>query len=86
MQQTLLDNLRACVAAYAAAHGKSEIAVWRQCVGNDRFAKRVVEDGCTFTVAVYDRAIAWFSANWPRHKKWPDGVLRPVMTKQRERA
>ena len=30
------------------------------------------------TVEVLERAMAWFSANWPDGEPWPEGVGRPI--------
>lgn len=30
------------------------------------------------TVEVLERAMAWFSENWPKGEPWPEGVARPI--------
>lgn len=26
----------------------------------------------------FERAMIWFSANWPEHTPWPEGIARPA--------
>lgn len=51
-----------------------------------RVSKLVFNDGKTLdrmraggdvTTNIYERAMAWFSANWPQGVDWPEGVRRP---------
>ncbi|MDE3023724.1 MAG: hypothetical protein KGI54_18060 [Pseudomonadota bacterium] len=39
-----------------------------------------IQAGASFTVRTYERALEWFSANWPENAVWPDGVERPIHT------
>ena len=34
------------------------------------------------TVRSFERAMRWFSVNWPADKPWPKGVDRPVIEKR----
>lgn len=36
-----------------------------------------IADGGDLTTGSFERAMAWFSLNWPAGAVWPEGVARP---------
>ncbi|WEO73208.1 hypothetical protein [Agrobacterium vitis] len=36
-----------------------------------------IAGGCDILTAIFERAMEWFSANWPEGAHWPDEVVRP---------
>ena len=45
---------------------------------------QAIADGAELGVRRYERAMGWFSDNWPAGAEWPEGVHRPTCDKQRE--
>jgi hypothetical protein len=76
MERELKAMLFAVAAEFARATGRKRSGVWASAVNDARFQKRI-ESGKTFTVAVFDNAMRWFSDNWPASAHWPAGVARP---------
>ena len=76
MESVLVENLRICITAYAAAMHLREGAVCNLATGDYRFLSRVSNSG-TFTVRKYDEAMKWLSVNWPANLPWPEAILRP---------
>lgn len=37
-----------------------------------------IAEGGDLTTGIFERAMAWFSDNWPEGLDWPAGVPRPV--------
>jgi hypothetical protein len=77
MEQELKSNLKRVFTAFSAASQFSAATVWSRAARDARFLDRI-EGGAGFTVKSYDRAIAWFSENWPDGIAWPEGVDRPT--------
>ena len=38
----------------------------------------VIAGGADLNTRSFERAICWFSANWPEAAEWPEGIERPV--------
>lgn len=76
MEAELKAMLSAVGAEFSRATGRKPSGVWASAAKDARFMKRL-EDGQTFTVKVFDNAMAWFSANWPDGATWPTNVPRP---------
>lgn len=56
-------------------------------VGRKRVSKLVlnrgsklddIAEGGDITTSIYERAMQWFSDNWPDGLDWPEGVSRPL--------
>jgi hypothetical protein len=64
---------------YCAAAGLAEATVSTR-VFND--GKRITEvrAGADIGMRRVEKAIQWFSDNWPENTPWPEGVYRPVPT------
>jgi len=61
---------------YCAATGKTRIAVSKR-VFNDGKVLDNLADGKDITVGRFERAMRWFSDNWPDHAEWPAHIDRP---------
>ncbi|SCM73449.1 conserved hypothetical protein [uncultured Pleomorphomonas sp.] len=79
MENLLRANLRHVSDAFSASTGYSEATICKRVFGSDRFLHRIEHSGSSFTVRTYDRAMTWFSANWPEGVAWPADVPRPAM-------
>jgi hypothetical protein len=76
-----IERILAVANAYADAEGIELSTVsWR--VFGDTKKLTALESGSDIWVGRYERALQWFSDNWPSSAKWPRGVPRP----ERERA
>jgi len=72
-------DLIALAEAYCSATGKSESRVASLVGGTGVFYRRLRGGGgCSATV--YQRAMRWFSDNWPEDTPWPQNVTRPSQT------
>ena len=73
------DKLLALLDRYCAATGRSEARV-ATLIQNAGHFFLSVRSGAGFTVRTYERALHWFSQNWPEGAEWPTGVERPRMS------
>lgn len=80
MERTLSHHLTDLAAAYTSAMNVSLATLSERAAGDWRFFQQVAAGALNFRIRSYDRAIAWFSTNWPEGVEWPEGVPRPVMT------
>lgn len=65
-------------------------------IGRQRVSTIVLQRGATLqkiadgtadvTTGTFERAMQWFSDNWPEAADWPEGVARPLPTKISEAA
>ena len=44
-----------------------------------------IRAGRDFTVGSYERALRWFSDQWPKGLSWPEGIPRPYRAGQAEK-
>lgn len=77
METELKQHLLSLSAAYAAATGMKMTAIWVAVLNDRAFPSRLNSDK-TITIRTYDRAVQWFSDNWPGAANWPEGVMRPA--------
>ena len=77
-----MTNLRfqllAVADAYAAHRGLSRARV-STIVFNAGAALDRIAAGRDLTTGNFERAMRWFSLNWPSGAKWPAGVKRPKL-------
>jgi hypothetical protein len=74
-----IDQLLTLARAYGAAMGLEPSTVsWR--VFGDTKKLAAIESGADIQVRRYERAVQWFSDNWPDGADWPAGVERPTGT------
>ena len=76
MEAELKEILAKIAAEFARATGRKLGGIWAEAAKDGRFMDRI-ESGQTFTVKTYDRAVQWFSDNWPENATWPADVKRP---------
>lgn len=62
--------------AYSTATGRSLARVGTVIHDQGAFFKKL-EAGGSCTMDTFDKAMRWFSANWPGETPWPEGVARP---------
>ena len=48
--------------------------------------QRIAEGKADVTTGTFEKAMQWFSDNWPDDTAWPDGVARPDPTGKLEAA
>ena len=76
---TAREQLLTVASAYAAARDIS-IARVSTIVFNHGRRLRGVAEGRDICTGTFERAMLWFSRNWPADTEWPDGISRPVVT------
>ena len=52
-------------------------------VFNDGKKLTALESGADLTVGRLERALTWFSENWPEKAEWPSDVPRPIACEAR---
>lgn len=77
MEELLRQHLGLCAVAFERAAGLKASVVSRRAVQDSRYLDRVIGGASGFTIATYDRLMAYFSAQWPDDAVWPEGVPRP---------
>ena len=81
MEEELKIILSTVGAAYAVHTKLAASTIWARAAKDARFLDRI-ESGQGFTVKTYDRAMQWFSDNWPEDAEWPAGVERPFRSEE----
>lgn len=79
MEDELKTQLRLLGDEFLAHSKLAPGTMWARAANDARFLDRV-EGGKSFTVKTFDRAIQWFSDNWPDDAVWPAHVSRPFLT------
>ena len=88
MHQTLSHmrgQLLQLISQFRQVDGRSEATISNHAVGHARLFSRV-RGGKGLVPNTYDRAIQWFSDNWPADLPWPADIPRPACTKQEDAA
>ncbi len=75
---TLTDQVLAVAHAYCAAEGISLSAASRRAFDESKLLVDLERGHSSPTLKRSDRALRWFSANWPALASWPDAVPRPA--------
>lgn len=73
----LLRNILDVANAYCGKTGLSRSRV-ATIVFNDGKKLDLIERGADLNTRRYEKAMLWFSANWPEGLAWPKGVERPA--------
>lgn len=73
----LIDRLHSVVDRYCTATGFRREQVSYRIFSDQRRLGLVIEGEKGMTVASFERAMTWFSANWPADLDWPEGIERP---------
>lgn len=63
-------------ARYCGSTGMSKARLATLIANDGKFFDRI-EAGGSFTIRTHERAMRWFSDNWPVGTAWPEGVARP---------
>lgn len=83
---TLRETLAHMILDYAAATGIDRARLSRRLFRDGRRANLIVAGEGDVTTGTYEKAMRWFSENWPDDRPWPDGVDRPSPEPSIERA
>lgn len=73
----LIGRLQLIADCYCAATAMRREQVSYRIFSDQRRLGLVVEGEKGMTVASFERAMIWFSANWPAELAWPEGIERP---------
>lgn len=82
MEETLSAHLITLADAYMAATGASSATVSERAGGDWQFIDKVRAGRLNWRIRTYDRAVAWFSVNWPAGVEWPADIDRPVVIEE----
>lgn len=82
---TLCDQLLKTADMFCAATGMSRARV-STIVLSGGLRIDHIEAGGDIRTKSFERAMQWFSDNWPDEAGWPDGVARPAKTPKLEAA
>lgn len=77
IRMTHTEKLLSLMDRYCEATKRSQARVSTIVLGSGHRIGSI-RNGAGFTFRIYDRAVAWFSDNWPENAVWPDGVERPT--------
>ena len=72
----LLDQLTAVMKEYSSATGLS-LARISTLVFNHGAKFELLEKGSDINTRSFERAMTWFSTNWPANRPWPANIARP---------
>lgn len=73
---TLRDQLILVFEIYCRATGRSEARVSTQVLSGGKRILQIRDGGDIGTIG-FERAMQWFSDQWPEAAVWPDAVVRP---------
>lgn len=71
-----IDSLLDVAWRYAEAEGVPLTTVSSRAL-NDGKKLSALEEGADISVGRLERAMVWFSANWPAGAEWPAEIVRP---------
>jgi len=74
----LIGRLIAVSDAFAEKAGFSRAQQSYQIFRDQRRLERAFAGEVDLRLQSYERAMAWFSMNWPKDAVWPEGVERPA--------
>jgi hypothetical protein len=77
-----IDSLLKVARRYGEAEGVPLTTVSSRAL-NDGKKLSALEGGADINVKRLERALVWFSANWPVETEWPDEVARPEIDEAR---
>lgn len=78
---TLRDKLMTLARAYAAAKGRGDglaLSGISTKIFNDGKTLDRIANGGDLVTGNYERALKWFSDNWPEEIEWPTSIGRPA--------
>ncbi len=74
----LIGRLQTLCDLYCSVAAVPRTRVSRVIFADQRRLDLVFHGRTSLTTRSFERAMAWFSANWPEGLAWPDGVERPA--------
>ncbi|MDP3407262.1 hypothetical protein [Bosea sp. (in: a-proteobacteria)] len=83
---TLTDQMLTVAKAYCEALGVTLSVASRRAFDESKLLVDLDRGHSSPTLKRSDRALRWFSDNWPEGHAWPSDVPRPVPTDTAERA
>lgn len=78
---TLREQLLTTIDSYRSVSGLSEARISTRVFSGGRRIEQLRKGGDVGTMS-FERAMLWFSENWPEGAEWPAGVPRPVLQKE----
>ena len=78
---TLREQLLHIADVYCRSSERSETRVSTQIFSGGLRIQKIREGGDIGTMS-FERAMAWFSDNWPSNTDWPAGIPRPEHTRE----
>jgi len=81
---TLRDDLLQTADTYCAAVNRSRARIGT-IIWNDGARFDAIAKGADTTTRNFEKAMQWFSDNWPDDTPWPEGVERPAKQAAAER-
>lgn len=75
---TLTDQLLAVARAYSEARGLSMARVSTLVFNEGKKLDAVEFHGADLATGRFEKAMRWFSDNWPGEAVWPAEVVRPI--------
>ncbi len=72
-----IEDFKLVATTYMAAEGVSAWTVSNRVFSDGQKLMAILERGADLTSRRLDRALWWFSENWPAGADWPKGVERP---------
>lgn len=73
----LIHRLIVVAEAHCAASGQSRASVAKTIFGRGGHFEDLESGARDLATGTFEKAMAWFSANWPEGAEWPEGVERP---------
>jgi len=73
----LIDSLLLVADRYLAARAATSISDLGKKFANDHKFFARIKAGAACSIPSYEKAMAWFSDNWPDGVEWPEGIARP---------
>lgn len=80
---TGIDHLLAVARAFGDAAELPDTTVSWRVFGDTKKLPRI-KAGADLQTRRLEKAMRWFSTNWPAGHAWPDGVPRPAATSDRD--
>jgi len=74
---SLTSDLMTVATRYCDATERSRARI-ATIIFNDGKKFDLIEGGADLGTRVYEKAMLWFSANWPEGVAWPKGIKRPT--------
>ncbi|MCS0501409.1 hypothetical protein [Ancylobacter mangrovi] len=74
----LRDQLITVSDAFGSATSRSRARVSTLVFNQGQRLAKIAGGQLDPTIASFERAMAWFSVNWPNSEPWPEGIPRPA--------